>query len=96
MRSLTTLTVATLAALTLGIGVGQAQTKSQQTCGVETWNTATMHYETMPCTGQEPTTQDAKQANPAGSAKSNTAKCGVEIWSTDKMTYETTPCTGTQ
>ena len=96
MRSLTTLTVATLAALTLGIGVGQAQTKSQQTCGVETWNIATMHYETMPCTGQEPTTQDAKQANPAGSAKSNTAKCGVETWSTDKMTYETTPCTGTQ
>ena len=96
MRSLTTLTVVTLAALTLGIGAGQAQTKSQQGCGVETWNTATMHYETMPCTGQEPTTQDAKQANPAGSAKSNTAKCGVETWSTDKMAYEMTPCTGTQ
>jgi hypothetical protein len=90
MRSLATLTVVTLAALTLGIGAGQAQTKPQQSCGVETWNTATMHYETMPCTGQEPTTQDARQV------KSNTAKCGVETWSTDKMTYETTPCTGTQ
>ena len=101
MRSLATqtlaaLTVVTLATLTLGIGAGQAQTKSQQSCGVETWNTATMHYETMPCSGQEPATQDAKQANPSGSAKSNTAKCGVETWSTDKMTYEMTPCTGTQ
>ena len=95
MRSHTTLTVVTLAALTLGIGAVQAQTKSQESCGVETWNTATMHYETMPCTGQEPTTQDARQVNPANS-KSNTAKCGVETWSTDKMTYETTPCTGTQ
>jgi hypothetical protein len=81
MRSLTTLTVVTLAALTRGI---------------ETWNTEKMHYEMMPCTGQEPATQDARQANPSGSAKSNTAKCGVETWSTDKMTYETTPCTGTQ
>ena len=93
MRSLTTLTVVTLAALTLGIGAGQAQTKSQQSCGIETWNTDKMHYESMPCTGQEPAIQDAKQS---GSAKSNTAKCGVETWSTDKMTYETTPCTGTQ
>ena len=96
MRSLTTLTVVTLAALTLGIGAGHAQTKSQQSCGVETWNTEKMHYEMMPCTGQEPAAQDAKQSNPSGSAKSNTAKCGVETWSTDKMTYETTPCTGTQ
>jgi hypothetical protein len=95
MRSLTTLTVVTLTALTLAIGAGQAQTKSQQSCGVETWNTEKMHYETMPCTGQEPAAQDAK-SNPSGSAKSNAAKCGVETWSTDKMTYETTPCTGTQ
>ena len=94
MRTLTKLTVVTLAALTLGIGAGYAQTKSQQkSCGVETWNTATMHYDTMPCTGQEQTTQDAKQP---GTAKSNTAKCGVETWSTDKMAYESTPCVGTQ
>jgi hypothetical protein len=93
MRSLTTFTVVTLATLTLGIGAGQAQTKSQQSCGIETWNTEKMHYEMMPCTGQEPVAQDAKQS---GSAKSNAAKCGVETWSTDKMTYETTPCTGTQ
>jgi hypothetical protein len=98
MRTLTKLTVVTLAALTLGMGAGYAQTKSQQkSCGIETWNTATMHYESMPCTGQEPTTQDAKQpTTSSGTAKSNAAKCGVETWSTDKMAYETTPCVGTQ
>ena len=93
MRSLATLTVAALAALTLGIGVGHAQTKPQnQTCGVETWNTEKMHYETMPCSGEEPSAQDAK----SNQGKTNAAKCGVETWNTDKMTYEMTPCTGTQ
>ena len=97
MRSLTKLTVVALAALALGMGAGHAQTKSQKGCGIETWNTATMHYESMPCTGQEQTTQDAKQPNTAsGTAKSSAAKCGVETWSTDKMAYETTPCVGTQ
>ena len=94
MRTLTSLTVAALAALTLGIGAAHAQTKSQQTCGVEVWNTEKMHYETMPCSGQEPTTQDAK-SNP-NKGKTNAAKCGVETWNTDKMTYEMTPCQGTQ
>ena len=74
MRSLTKLTVTVLAALTLGMGAGYAQTKSQQSCGIETWNTATLHYESIPCTGQEQTTQDAKQPNTSsGSAKSNAA-----------------------
>ena len=53
MRSLATLTVVTLAALTLGIGAGQAQTKSQQSCGVETWSTDKMTYEMTPCTGTQ-------------------------------------------
>lgn len=93
MGTVTRLTVAALAALTLGIGGAHAQTKSQkQTCGVEVWNTEKMNYEMMPCSGEEPSAQDAK----ANKGKTNAAKCGVETWNTDKMTYETTPCIGTQ
>ena len=89
MRMLTTLTVVTLSALTLGIAASNAQTAKQETCGVETWSTDKMAYVSVPCTEtQQPSGQVA--AKP-GAANSN-AKCGVETWSTDKMTYEMTPC----
>ena len=52
MRMLTALTVFTFAAMTLGAVATQAQT-TQPACGVETWSTDKMTYETTPCTGTQ-------------------------------------------
>ena len=49
MRMLTTLTVVTFTALSLGAIAAQAQTASQPACGVETWSTDQMTYVTTPC-----------------------------------------------
>jgi hypothetical protein len=88
MRMLTTLTVFTFAALTLGVIAAEAQTPSQPACGVETWSTDKMMYVTTPCAHDQLQQQTGQAQKPAAS----NAKCGVETWSTDKMTYESTPC----
>ena len=48
MRMLTTLTLVSFTALTLGAIGAQAQT-TQPACGVETWSTDKMMYVTTPC-----------------------------------------------
>jgi hypothetical protein len=88
---LTTLTVVSFTALTLGAIAAQAQT-TQPACGVETWSTDKMAYVTTPCAGdqaQQQTGQGQKQAAP------NNSGCGIETWSTDKMAYVSTPCSHT-
>ena len=89
MRMLTTLTVVTFTAMTLGVISAQAQTTAQPACGIETWSSDKMTYVTTPCTHDQlnpQTGQAQKQAAP------NNANCGVETWSTDKMAYVSTPC----
>ena len=89
MRMLTTLTVFTFAAMTLGAVATQAQT-TQPACGVETWSTDKMAYVSTPCPGGQP--QQTGQAQGQQPAAQNNSGCGVETWSTDKMMYVTTPC----
>ena len=48
MRTLFNLTIVPLAALTL-VAAAHAQTQQQATCGMETWSTDKMTYETTPC-----------------------------------------------
>ena len=88
MRMLTTLTVVTFAAMTLGAVATQAQT-TQPACGVETWSTDKMAYVTTPCAGDQAQQQQAGQKQ---AAPNNSSGCGIETWSTDKMMYVTTPC----
>ena len=87
MRMLTTLTVVTVSALTLGIA--NAQTAKPATCGVETWSTDKMMYVTVPCTGESQQPAGQVAAKPAEGSNAN---CGIETWSTDKMAYVSTPC----
>jgi len=49
MRALVTLTIIPLAALTLGAAALAQTAQQQSTCGVETWSTDKMTYETTPC-----------------------------------------------
>ena len=48
MRTLFNLTIVPLTVLTL-VAAAHAQTTQQQACGVETWSTDKMTYETTPC-----------------------------------------------
>lgn len=49
MRSLSTVTIASIAAMTLGSIAGHAQTAPSAQCGVETWSTDKMTYVSIPC-----------------------------------------------
>lgn len=49
MRSLSTLTIASMAALALGSLAAHAQSGSSVQCGIESWSTEKMTYVSLPC-----------------------------------------------
>lgn len=68
MRSLSTVTIASIAAMTLGSIAGHAQTPPSAQCGVETWSTDKMTYVSTPCSdGAETQKVKAEEPVAAGS-----------------------------
>lgn len=84
-HSTSTLTIAVIAALTLGAAAAHAQTKAAPKCGVETWSTDQMAYVVSPCAGDTDQTV-GQTATAPGTAKVD-PNCGPETWSTDQMAY---------
>ncbi len=65
MRSLSTVTITSIAAMTLRSIAGHAQTAPSAQCGVETWSTDKMTYVSTPCADGETTVEKAKAGEPA-------------------------------
>ena len=82
MRSLSTLTIASIAAVTLGSIAGHAQTAPSAKCGVETWSTDKMTYVSTPC-GDESEVQKVKGEEPV--ATGTGAYCAALVQRYDRL-----------